>query len=264
MIRQGDYASVIRGTEKGRVVKIEGKTVFLDVDGFEMPFNLSEVIRIHQPGGKGNQSADAPSFTETLNIKELEVNNACIGFRLLENAGEQKFQLHVINPLAFKLHCRIFEEKNNHWVLLYQTTLNDRNYDEGPAIPQNELLRIDHLLIQFLFYPVKVHEPCPLPWHEESHGLGKKFLKGGAFKQHVNMKFYVLKNIDFQQKELLNPISAKESDLPKPNVLSAPVGMKEDEIDLHIEELIDNIAGMSNHDMLQTQLRACRKKLNNV
>ena len=35
----------------------------------------------------------------------------------------------------------------------------------------------------------------------------------------------------------------------------------QDEIDLHIEELIENIAGMSNHDMLQTQLRACRKKI---
>jgi hypothetical protein len=263
MIRPGDYASVIKSTEKGRVVKIVGKLVFLDVDGFEMPFQLSEVIRVQEPGGsiKLSETQEIPKFTETLDLKKLGVNNGGIGFRLLENEGINTYQLHVINPLGYKLQCRIFEEKNNHWVLLFETTLDDRNYTEGPTIQSFELSRLDHLLIQYVFNPIRVHEPCPYPRQEEHSGIAKRLVKPGAFQNYNGMKFYILKPIDHLHRELLSTTEAKESDLPVPVKPMVVKGMMEDEIDLHIEELIEDFSGMTNHDMLQTQLGACRKKI---
>jgi hypothetical protein len=263
MIRPGDLAAVIRGTEKGRVVRIEGNIAILEVDDFEMPFQVTELVRISGPsaGQSSSHEKQQGSYQQSLNLQDSGLTQATLGFRLLENEEKKAYQLHVMNPTGFTLLCRVFEEKNNHWVLLFEGKVEDRNYAEGPVMPETELGRLDQLLVQFVFTPVRLHVPCPFPVQVEYHGTARRMSKPGAFINTDGMKFYWLKSMDHLERELLTRTDLKEVDLPPP--VKAPVakGMQEEEIDLHIEELVDDIAGMTNHQMLQTQLRFCRQKI---
>lgn len=262
MIRTGDYASVKKGVEKGRVIKISGDLVYLDVDGFEIPFQKNEVIRIPEPGSVIGQPNDSPTTVSVgkIDFADLGIQQAGLGIRLIENDEKKDFQIYVLNPTAHPLQCRIFEEKNRHWTLIFEAKVEDRNYLEGPIFTENEVARLDRLMIQFLFTPLRVYENCLPPIQEEHNGMAKRMLKSGTFTDHAGMKLWVWKGKAEMHREWLEQAAPKPGDIPTPK---PPVnkGMTEDEIDLHIEELMENFSGMSKHEILLAQISACRKKI---
>lgn len=263
MIRTGDFAAVIKGREKGRVTKITGNLAYLDVDGFEIPFQINELVRLPEQGMNSDVSENTskPVFEGRIDFHLLKLSEASLAFRKLENEGRKSFQLYIFNPTPFTLRCRVFEEKNNHWNLIFEDVVKDRNYFEGPRFPEADLGRLNHLFIQYLFTPVRVYETCPLPVQEVHTGVGKRLVKEGTFKDNNGMKFFVLKGLGEFHRELISSAEVKTDDLPRPAKPVVERGMTTEEIDLHIEELLEDISGMSNHEMLQTQLNACKRKI---
>lgn len=262
MIRTGDFASVKKGIEKGRVVRITGDLVYLDVDGFEIPYQMNEVIRIPERGSAPGQPGVGQNDVsgEGIDFEFLGIQQAALAIRLIENEEKKDFQIYVLNPTAHPLQCRIFEEKNRHWNLIFEAKVEDRNYLEGPLIPESEVARLDRLMIQFLFTPLRVYENCLLPIQEEHSGMARRMLKSGTFTDHAGMKLWVWKGKAELHQEMLELAAPKPEDIPSPK---QPVnkGMTEDEIDLHIEELMENFSGMGKHEILITQINACRKKI---
>ena len=122
MIRTGDFASVKKGIEKGRVVRITGDLVYLDVDGFEIPYQMNEVIRIPERGSAPGQPGVGQNDVsgEGIDFEFLGIQQAALAIRLIENEEKKDFQIYVLNPTAHPLQCRIFEEKNRHWNLIFE------------------------------------------------------------------------------------------------------------------------------------------------
>lgn len=140
------------------------------------------------------------------------------------------------------------------------------------SYPREQLNKLSEVLVQLIFYQTGQYIPHP-PVEKQIKLDARKFYKEGSFKanDYFNHPALVVKVYD-SLNEKLAQISAEEiksiiskKDDPTPSKTVVKAGHEEDDlemvVDLHIHELIDNHAGMSNGEILEIQMKHFHKAM---
>ncbi|HOV83857.1 MAG TPA: DUF2027 domain-containing protein [Paludibacteraceae bacterium] len=163
---------------------------------------------------------------------------------LLENAAALSLANGLIEPNMQELFAEITPEQLTEWQKINFQTIaykKDKEYSIQRAIDVNIEVEIDK------FY--KLHCFTENDYFDQPALLIDILLEKEK-QQFLEIPEKEIKKVISQKEIPSNPHKLKK--LKKPQII---------EVDLHIEQLIDNPAGMSNFEMLQLQLNKCREVL---
>lgn len=272
-LRIGDKVRFLNEVGEGVVSRIkDASTVFVEMqDGFEIPYQVKELVPIH---------------TELILDKDAD------NIELNPDAHLTDVIYFIIEPdheyLPLVNEFKIYLFNASSFNLMYTYAIKEDEYFQtikhGEAGPYQKILlkqvkmqffseyayhKIDGLLFKNTFY--KSQSPL-----SETIYINSKLLKESKPIKHDEFKvpvfgfvlkdeFFVTENIQQQ----LSPVDierlkhVKEFKSQQKNSKSTKDYLKslEKEVDLHIEELVENTAGLSNFEMLNIQLEKFEKEL---
>jgi hypothetical protein len=267
-IRIGNRVRFLNEKGEGIVTRIKDKhNVFVEIDGFEIPYRISELVLI-----------DTEIVFSDGKKQETEVAHECVFF-VVEPDHEMPL---LQNELGFYLL------NSSSYSLLFTYSIRDANLYQtikqgeiGPfqkvllkKIQKHQLKEFAYHKIEMLFFK-KTHYTSQIPVAEVIH-LNENLLKGQNFIPHHDFTFpvwaYTLKDNFTEAKKITQSLTDYDverlrtlKELKKQEKTSIPHNnpayLIDKEIDLHIEKLVDSYKGMSNHDMLQLQLRHFQRNL---
>lgn len=261
-IRIGNKVRFLNEKGEGIVTRLKDKhTAFVEIDGFEIPYSISQLVLI-----------DTEIIFSEADKQSHEVSHESVFFvvepdhelPLLQN----ELGFYLLNSSAFSILYTYSIRDGN----LYQTT---KQGELGPfqkillkKIQKHQLKEFAWHKIEMLFFK-KQHYSSQIPVAEIIH-LSENILNPSQFIPHHDFKFpvwaYTLKDnfteakkltqtltdYDVERLRMLKELKRQEkTSVPHKN----PAYLVDKEVDLHIENLVDSYKGMTNHDMLQLQLR---------
>lgn len=289
MYKLGDRVKFLNDVGGGIITKIVGNNMVHveNEDGFEIPVLLSEIILDSGetlPGEKPTaeqfvRQAKAEVIPEKAPAEEPPV--------YIEGNNEPKFYLAFVpenstNPLDGQ--TRIFLINDCNFFLLYHYShFNGTEYETREAgklepntklllgsISQVEIASLPEFSFQLLYYKEKssrLERPVtkkinvnPIKFYKSG-----SFLKTGFFRERVMLFKLNETELDkavekLTDKEVKKVIRIKE---PARRVQAHPKIETPElvEIDLHMHELVDSTAGLSNKEMLDYQMKKFREEM---
>ncbi len=292
-IKTGDTVRFLNAVGGGTVTRIDAQKGIVyveDEDGFEIPVMERECVAVARVNEKTNfplkdfsskpAAAETPVQETTQNVKaEIPVP-----VEIVETAGGDELRaflafipVDVKNLQSSQYDCLLVNDSN--YFLFYNLIVGEpnqrRSIANGIIEPnlQEEIMRIanadlndwENLQVQVIPYKQgKVYVP------QAAIDLSLRIAPVKFYKLHSfteNEYFEELAMlIDLTKQQVktfpeINPEEIKkamfekeQSDTPKPQRHKVILNSGIIEIDLHIHELVDNNAGMSNADMLQLQM----------
>lgn len=284
-VERGDRVRFLNEVGGGIVTRLEGNLVFVeDEDDFEVPVPVSEVVVVEKASdAETTQVNNTGVIQEPQSVNEPVSEKEAYHEELEEEHDEfnPRFYLAftkggISNDLEDQLFVHIINDSNYYCVYLI-TQLGDDGMmyalHQGTIQPNTKLQLGEMMLkdleatwnFQLLLFKKGKPFPALAPVSSNVHIKAKKFFKQNSFAG--NDFFYqpavlmsIIKNeLESQlekltEKETLAIIREKETkEIPRQAVKrqSTPELL---EIDLHINELIDSVAGLSNGEILQIQL----------
>lgn len=290
-MKQGDYVRFLNDVGGGRVTRIDGKTVYVeDQDGFEQPMPASELVVVDtgksyerpldvrtklvepdRPAPKPEPEKPAPlPVVETPEGEQITV----------QLAFEPKSVKHLTTTTFFPV---LVNDSNYYLYYTYMTRGDDTGWttrSHGLLEPnvqvdldefgQQELNQMTHIAVALLPFKQDRHFSLKNPVVVEQRLDVTKFFKLHCF--HANEYFdTAVLAVDIMRQDRparamkIDADALAESmqtptrkDLPaRPKKHGKPQQERAGEIivqDLHIAELLDDLTGLSNADMLSYQL----------
>lgn len=272
-LRIGDKVRFLNEKGEGIVSRIQdNKTVFVEMsDGFEIPYLASKLVPIHT-------ELIIDKNTENIElIPDANIEDAI--YFVIEPDHEMpllmnEYSLYLFNASAFNL-LYTYSIKDDEY---YQTL---KNGSVGPY--QKVLLKqvkvaffkefAEHKLEAILFKNTHYRRQVPI---SESIYITLKNLSGAETIKHSEFKFpvyaFLLKD-EFMNTQTVEAILNEEDIRKLKSIKEFRSKQKvsrshkdylkslEKEVDLHIDELVDSIKGMTNHEMLSIQLEKFEKEL---
>lgn len=275
-LRIGDKVRFLNEVGEGTVSRIKDKnTVFVELqDGFEIPFQVSQLVPIHT---ELIVSKDAENIE--LN-PEAHVADAI--YFVIEPDHEfpsliNDYKLYLFNASSFNL--------------VYSYSIKDEEYFQslkhGEVGPYQKIFlrqvklqffkdysyhKIECLLFKNTFF--KAQAPIAEVIYITPKSLqDSKAIKHEEFKYPVygfllRDEFYTRERIESE----LNPIDIERLKAIKEFKSKSKISKSnkeylkslEKEVDLHIEELVDNTSGLSNFEMLNIQLERFEKEMDDA
>ena len=279
-IEIGDKVRFLNDVGSGIVTKIEGALVFVnDEDDFEVPIPIYEAVLVEKASGqKPEDKASAKNIANEIPVQEEqeifedESNDdfnpkAYLAFITASRVIDEKSKLHVYLINDSNYFCSYFisrHDDSGHLNLLYQGVI-EPNFKM--MLGEKEVTQLDaDWEIQMILYKKDKPYPALSPISTSVKLSSNRFFKPNAFK--ANDFFYqsaVLISIikdEFEKKlalltnkEIHSNILEKDAKPEPKKAHTKRADTKELlEIDLHIHELLDDIRGLSNTEMLNIQL----------
>ncbi len=279
MLNIGDKVKFLNDVGGGTVVGFQSKNVVIveNEDGFELPVLINEVV-VSNESSYDSTSKSIGTQKETTKPEPKEVKRPV---ELIKGNDEPKFFLAFypadqVNPVSGEIEVYLINDSN--FTLLYQYVhFKDGAYEtiETGELEPNTKTNIDGLaqsdlnnLPDFIFriVPVAVKAKSltemitkkitinSLKFYKEKSFKDSEFFDGQAMvfdlvTNPLKEEIDKLSDNDFKkvlsEKDKANRPVEKKMSKPKQEIV---------EVDLHIEELIDSTAGLSNHEILQIQL----------
>jgi len=272
-LRIGDKVRFLNETGEGIVSRIKDKsTVFVEMpDGFEIPFPVSQLVAIH---------------TELIVDKDRENIELNPDAHLTDALYLVIEPDHELQSLVSDLKIYLFNASSYN--LLYTYSIKDNEYFQairhGEAGPYQKILlrqvkmpffkeytyhKVECLLYKNSFY--RPQSPVSEILHISPEVITKlKPVKHEEFRYPVHA--FVLKDefVRVQQvEESSGPVDIEKLKSLKEFKSADKVSRShreylrslEKEVDLHIEELVDSVSGLSSFEMLNIQLERFEKEL---
>lgn len=285
----GDKVRFLNTTGGGVVKKFLDKQLVLVEDeiGFDVPVLISECVVVGS-GEKEKIDAksdikkeDAPAQvviekeTEVYETIEGEKITTCLVFLPMDekNISQTSYESHFVNDSNYYLFVNYMSRENSAWKSRYNGLIEPNTQIFIEEFDKSMLNEIENICVQFVAFkhnksysfknPVSVEFTIDTvkfyKYHTftENDYFDEKALTYYITRDNVPMKEMLVSAGDIEramrEKELSDRRSRRQQITKKPE-------NKILEIDLHINELLDTTAGMSNSDMLEYQL----KKFNEV
>lgn len=292
----GDKVNFLNESGGGTVVAIiDQRLVKIETnDGFEMPVLSADLILDSRLQAQ-NEPLFSPSFpgvTEKPKPKEETVEEFISEINPWGNIKEEKGIYLAFEPLEqqWVLTGEIDIQLINHSPndLLYSVFMHRNGQIEGvdySSVPANSKIVLDTInrdeienwtkgYLQVLLYndlPGKIY----LPVHAVIDIKTNRFFKEGSYQTNTLLQgkalIITIATITELQASTDTDLERKygakvkaeiaQAVKEKPLIDKHKSGMDEAVIDLHIGEVIDNIAGLSSHDMFNIQMNYFRKTL---
>lgn len=285
-IKVGDKVRFLNSVGGGVVTGFAGKDKVLveDEDGFEVPTFIRECVVIAEEGPQVRSSnkprIPAPQAPEvkTVRVEEPEIEetpegerlNIFLGYLPVDPKAFQQtgYEAYFINSSNYYLFVNYMNRENNTWISRYHGLVEPNTKIFMEEFDKSELNKLERICVQCVAF--KKDKPYNLK-NTVSVELRPDTVK--FYKLHCFME-----NDFFEEDALILPVVRE--DLPEKELLISATDLqeamlqkaKEDrratqpivkkhkeaqpviEVDLHIHELLDNTAGLSNADMLTYQL----------
>ncbi len=283
-VGKGDKVRFLNAVGGGIVSRTEGKTVYVeDEDGFEIPVGENEVVLVEARAAQKAQAeeerrvekqnevtevAEEPAYTFSETAADDDSPRFFLAFLRSDSGRSGYVDLYAVNDS----NCFVF------FTLAEQTSAPDqlRILHYGTIEPNTKLMlekynpqRIDNqtwrcqLLLFKKSRPFNAYKPVETVLKIRS----AKFFRDNAFavndffdekavvvpviKDELDIKLEQLSEADLHQ------VIAQKESAPKPKQSKRSTN-ELIEVDLHINEILDSTAGLSNGEMLQVQLARFR------
>lgn len=256
----GDRVKLLNDVGTGRVAGIQSNQVLvlLDEDGMELPFYPHELINI----SKFNQSIAQPvrpkkeeqlkPAAQTKKVKTSPISNT---FELsFIPKTEVYFDQVLKNDQQSKKQVVVFYRYDDHFELVYQETLKKNDEINLGSIHITDLNRIDRMLVQWIHLDQTSQESIP---GSRLYKIStKKFAVAMQNQKSITFKFNEQEEVKVDQLKITS-VDRVVKKKPTSNKVKVPYPRNkwdQFELDLHIESLTESTRGMTNGEIVQTQL----------
>lgn len=295
MAKIGDIVRFLNTTGGGRITRIDGQIAYVDDDGFEVPVMLKECVVVTPAGSQAMknsvppQTAGAPKaaapkpmlstaqdsddFKETPEGEKLNIEVAFCAADL-KKLSNTTYDAFIVNDSNYWIYATFLarEDSNHGWRTLYAGLIDPGMQIFMCEIKNQDLNKMERVALQYL--PFKTDKEFDLKAVAcVEHKLdATKFFKLHCFTTNPYfdepvISLPIVRNDvpyraqTFDPKAMQRAMASKAaSDRRAPRPVIAK--QKADEplvVDLHIDELVDTTAGMSNADMLNLQIDKFRQ-----
>lgn len=285
MAQVGDIVRYLNAVGGGRITKIEGNLAYVDEDGFETPVLLREcvvVTPVAVTSATKNESkyvapatiTEQPKSTKPEAIEETatgEKLNIVLAYEPAEvkHLNTTTFDAYLVNDSNYFLYFTYLTRADNGgWMTRYAGIVEPNIQLFLEEITHDELPQMDRVAIQYVAFKRDKEFALKAPVAVEYRLDTTKFFKLHCFHDNVYfdtpvIAIDIVKN-DIPQRPMVIDSgrleeamrAKKEERRPVKKHQSVPNKRREIiEVDLHIHELLDTTAGLSNSDMLEVQLK---------
>lgn len=290
MVKIGDKVRFLNSVGGGVVRSFKGKNMVMveDESGFDFPALITECVVVGESNEYNMKLAAKPEVVkpvaepepepeEVFETPEGEKLNVFLAFLPLDPKviTQSGYEAYLINESNYFLYVNYMNRENNSWVSRYHGLVEPNMRIFLEEFDKTDLNLLERVCVQFIAY--KKDKPFQLK-NAVSVELRLDTVK--FYKQHCFMP-----NDFFEEDALVYPVVV--NDLPEREMLVSSTELQEAmnqkirmeahapqplmrkqheksiiEVDLHIDQLLDNTAGMNNADMLNYQLDKFREVMN--
>jgi len=211
---------------------------------------------------------------EILETKEGDTLRALLAFFPVEIKQLQTtpYDCYLVNDSNYYLYYNLLICNEGNWKTVANGELEPNTQEELCSITKDQLNNWEDIRVQLLAFKRKAYTPQPVIDAEIKLNIIRFFkLHSFAENDYFDEPALIVDIIAAQQKNKLAEVSPQEikealltKDKPmRPRIVSKTSNLRPEvlEVDLHINELVDTTAGMSNADMLLLQIDTFHKIL---
>lgn len=280
----GDKVKFLNDIGGGSITKILDKknVMVLTEYEFEIPVDINELMLVEAVKEKAIDIAYIEPQVEEEIVNEIEEedeivseyideigNEVNIYLAFVQEKTENEFSVYLINDSNYNMYFSYAEKQIDDWSLLEKDFIEANiKYKMSPVIRDNinkgMEIQLQCILFADRFYELKE----PVSKHIKLNPV--KFFKDNSFKENDFFEERALIIPVYQESKIKNAIDKLEKNEFQKNIdskesakaVNEKVTKKQiEEIDLHLQEVIDDPTGLSKADMLEIQLETFRKKM---
>lgn len=289
MTKIGDRVRFLNTTGGGVVKRIEGNIAYVDDDGFETPTLLKELVVVApaeetarkvaataeavEAAPVATAPATAPTVEETPEGEKLNIVLAYepVDIKHLSTSG---FDTYLVNDSNYYLYFTYMTRSDTAtgWTTRYAGLVEPSMQVFLEQIRPEDLAGMDRLAVQIMAFKMQKEFRLKNPIGIEMPLPGAKFFKLHCFRPSAYfdsevLQFDLVVNDTPRARQIVDSAALeqafqekKRADRPaKKPVVKRDVRPEVIEVDLHISQLLDNTAGLSNADMLNIQVDEFRR-----
>lgn len=297
MAKVGDRVRFLNAVGGGVIVKIESNIAYVDDDGFETPVLLKECVVIDGDGFYGKTpkapskemkphttttvtASNDPSQTTTEAEPVIEIQggdklNVVLAYEAMEpkHLTTTAYEAYLVNDSNYYLYFTYMTRGDNAdgWVTRYAGIVEPNIQIFLGEISRDLLGEMDRVALQYIAFkrdkPYALKSPVAIEYRLDT----TKFFKLHCFRDNIYfdkpvIAIDIVKN-DIPQRPLTidthrleaGMLQKKDNERPRQTPVKKKAVPAIIEVDLHIDQLLDTSAGLSNSDMLDVQLKEFRR-----
>ncbi|HOK37845.1 MAG TPA: DUF2027 domain-containing protein [Bacteroidales bacterium] len=279
----GDKVRFLNDVGGGEVIKIISNNMVLvkDDTGFEYPYPANELVVIEKSkvfskvemvseNTVFNKTSETKVKTETVSsdfmYKNDNITNIFFAFTRVKNDSQDGFDIFLINDSDFTLYYMFFLKGDFGWRKLDHDILEPNTKIKIDFLSRDIVNKSQEIVAQILFisHPVQIYHRMierkipivPLELFQDYRYKANEFLDENAYifillKEELGLgnnidEIKELETIITEKEKVEEDKSARFKTRPKPKTI---------EVDLHINQLVDSVVGMSNAQILEIQMK---------
>ena len=281
----GDTIRFLNTVGGGTVKGFQDKNIVIveDEHGFDFPVLVSECIKVNPSDNKKQENIEvkqevvkATNAPQVAEIDDAEPEETLSGEKIttclvylptdIKTLSTTTFECFLIHHSNYYLFVNYMSRTNNSWTSRYNGLVEPNTKLLLEEFNKADLNDLEQVCVQYVAF--KHNKPYTLksPVSVELRIDTVKFYKLHSFKENDyfedDAQVYYITRKDVPEREMLITNediqrAIREKDAPARRPRIQKIAKKQDdilEIDLHIHELLDTTAGMSNKDMLDYQM----------
>lgn len=300
MTKVGDKVRFLNAVGGGIVTRIDGKIAYVDEDGFETPVLLKECVTVDTDRFYGKDPAPSKEVKTTvaatpdvkvpektaaepeLDIVTTEhgdVINLVIGYEPREpkHLNTTVWDAYLINDSNYYLYFTYLtrSDSDRGWITRYAGVVEPNIELNLGTVNREDLPEMGRMALQYVAFKRDGQFQLKAPVAVERALDTTKFFKLHCYRENMYFDTPVIAvdivKDDVPQRPMVIDSSRLEDAMrQKRNADRQNVSRRQSqpkqrqhiiEVDLHIHNLLDTTAGLTNTDMLQVQLREARRVL---
>ncbi len=293
-ISVGDQVRFLNEVGGGRVTAILSKEMVSveTQDGFEIPTYIRNLVVIEPPSTSLRDRSHFPSFSSSpastqdhypeikrSGFKEVNQQKGndfpeFIFAALPDNPGnppEGRILLYLVNDCNYTLIYHFATKMANQYTTIDAGMLEPNTKVELESIQPKGMSELPEYCFQLLYFR-KSSSQLEEPVQKEIRISPVKFFKASSFvkNNYFSTPALLIRLTENPLKAVLNKLTEKDLQqvtlTKEPKKIVPTESSKSDlvEIDLHIQQLLDDIRGLSNADILKLQIDTFHKEIDNA
>ncbi|MFI3239095.1 MAG: DUF2027 domain-containing protein [Bacteroidales bacterium] len=286
MAKVGDMVRFMNAVGGGRIVKIVGNIAYVDEDGFETPVLVKEcVVIMEQKRTTAYETPKEPEPSKYVEPEpELPIEETAEGDILniqlayqptdIKNLSKSEFNTYLVNDSNYYLYYAYLSSADGEeWITRNHGIIEPNIQIHLENISYSKLPEMERVAIQYIPFksdkafelksPVIVEHKLDATKFYKLHSFqANDYFTAGVIGLTITKDDIPHRKLAVNPRQLEDGIRQKlyqERQQPTKQRIEKQQRTIRDskiiECDLHIHELLDNTAGLSNADMLEVQLK---------
>ena len=280
---------IVKGFQNKNIVIVE------DEHGFDFPVLITECIVVRSAENEKlenvkveEEDLDAKSATnapQVIDIEDDEIEETAGGNKIttcllylptdIKALSTTNFECFFVNDSNYYLFINYMSRTNNSWQSRYNGLIEPNTKLFLEEFSKADLNDLEQVSVQYVAFKHNKPYGFKAPVSVELRIDTVKFYKLHSFKENDyfedDAQVYYITRKDIPERDILisnediqKVIREKEGPSRRPRIQRIAKKEKDDilEVDLHINELLDTTAGMSNKEMLDYQMSKFREVMN--